>query len=826
MSATKLVFTYSLRLIQREWKRFVLPFFSLFIISVVLVLTLLLAGSSSEFLIKQARELNGGDVNLESSIPIDGQKFFSEAGLDPLRATRQLSFSGTLMSAKRTAPFTIRVIDNNFPLYGEILLKNGTYSPLDSGSILLDEAGLKRLEVGLGESVSFGESSLKVSDIVLAEPTSLFSSFRFLPSAFMSEESFLKSGINPQLLRAEYSYAGEFTSLNSDNIESLRKLGEKYPAIDVDIAGIDERGLQFGLETVSNFLVIAVLVTSILSAVNVYASIMYLVQVEKKSLAVLLALGLTKTKLIYILGISLCLIAIIATSLGIVVGISIFEWTRIYISESYYLNLPAPNLLIFILITMGLVLTISFMSFVPAIQRSLSLNPKQVLTGDGAGISDKSSTKSFIFITLFTLLPLIALSSFLLDSFVRGIFVILAIVFIYIFVAGVYSLLITYLYKTRSNLSMFLKTIISQKFADGIFGVVSFSSLFVALSSLSTLVLLQVSLKSFLVNDLSQTVPSTYVIDVQPSQKESLAKNFSELELFLNIGARIVSIDGVMIQKELESQNKSIDGELAREFNLTARRNLLKSEEVVQGVWTEGAKGDISVDENFAKQANIKLGSKITFLIQGFEVSGTVTSFRKTDSRSGLPFFYFVLSPDDIGIFPGVYFGYAYYEAEKQLQLGKFLAEEMPNVSMIETQSIGPLLLQVVNTLLLLVLIVTIPPLLIATLLIAVLVISSYATRRREGARFRAIGLSKKQSFINYLSETIFVTFVASIFAYGSSVLITQFINNKFLNLSSSILFSIELVTGLGIIVFFVFVIAIYLYKSDNMPLRELLSYE
>ena len=64
-------------------------------------------------------------------------------------------------------------------------------------------------------------------------------------------------------------------------------------------------GLQFGLETVSDFLIVAVLITAILAAVNVYASTVYLVTVERKSLAVLLALGLTKRKLVYVLGTAL-----------------------------------------------------------------------------------------------------------------------------------------------------------------------------------------------------------------------------------------------------------------------------------------------------------------------------------------------------------------------------------------------------------------------------------------------------------------------------------------------------------------------------------------
>jgi putative ABC transport system permease protein len=354
----------------------------------------------------------------------------------------------------------------------------------------------------------------------------------------------------------------------------------------------------------------------------------------------------------------------------------------------------------------------------------------------------------------------------------------------------------------------------------------SFTSLFVALTALCTLTLIQGSLERFLVNDLSGTVPSTYVLDVQPSQKDQLTNQFSDLELFSNVRARIIAIDEVRIQDELELDDTDVSRELGREFNLTARTNLLSSETITAGAWSQGRAGEISVDEAFAQQANIELGSTIVFSVQGFDVSGEVTSLRNTDSRSGLPFFYFVMSPEDIGRFPSVYFGYAYYEPEKQGELGQFLAKEMPNVTLFETQALGPLLLQIVSTLLVLVLIVTIPPLLIATLLIAMLVVSSYATRRREGARFRALGLSRGQSFWQYLTEALSLSLIAAVLAYGLGVLVSYGLNVYFLQLDTVVLFDPKLIAGVGLIMAFIMGIAVTLYKTDTMPLRELLSYE
>ena len=826
MSAPELILSYSFRIVRREWRRFVLPLASLTVTSVVLVLILLLTASSTELLASQVRELQGGDVVFESSVPIDGETLLKTAGVQAEAVSAQLVFSGTLQSGATTAPFTIDVIDDAYPLYGQFILRDGTFSELKEGEILVDEAGLKRLDAKVGDLVSFGEVSLRIVDVVVAEPTSLFGGFRFLPTAFISPESFTAAGIDPQLLRSEYRYAAKVPNLDADQIDSLRALQNTNSQIDVDIAGQDQRGLQFGLATVSDFLVIAVLITAVLAAVNVYASILYLVTIERKSLAVLLALGLPKIKLLYVLGTALGYVVVLASFIGVSLGIALFGALRSVIAEDYSISLPTPDMFSSGAISSMLVLVIAAMSFVPAIRKSLELNPRQILIGGEETTATVRSYRSLALITLSTLVPLVALASFLLQSFAQGVFAIGFIAVVYVLVAAVYSFAIRKLYRVRKRFSFFTRSIISQKFADGLFGVVSFASLFVALTALCTLALIQVSLERFLVNDLRETVPSTYVLDVQPSQKDALLQSFHDLELFSNVRARIIAIDEVRIQDELEAGNTDVSRQLGREFNLTSRNYLLTSEAITAGTWSDGRRGEISVDENFAEQANITLGSTVIFSIQGFEVSGTVTSLRSTDSRSGLPFFYFVLSPKDIGQFPSVYFGYSYYEPERQAELGRFLATNMPNVSLIETQSLGPLLLQIVGTLLILVLVVSIPPLLIATLLIAMLVVSSYATRRREGARFRALGLNKKLSFWHYLIETLSLTFFAATLAYGLGMLVTTFISVQFLKLETVALFDKELIAGLGLILFFIMSIALYLYKTDTMPLRELLSYE
>jgi len=828
MSVLNLIFTYSLRLIKREWRLFVLPFLSLAITAVVLVLILFLTNSSEKFLDQQQKFLQGGDVVLETKNSIDTSSLWQEAGVIPEETSAQLEINATLSAGIENLAFFVRVVDDSYPLYGSLTLKNQTYRNLNENEIYLDQAGLDRLKVSVGDQVILGAQTFTLVDTVVSEPTSLLGGFNFLPKAIISQQGFAKTELNPAFLNLDYVYAARFAGLTEENNTNIKNAGAKlFPGERLTIAGESRSGLQFGLQLVSDFLIISVLITAALAAVNVYSSTLYLITVEKKSLAVLLSLGVNKRNLAAILGLTLAYTVIIASVVGLILGVLLFLALTNLVGTNFNLDLPNPNFWLNAATTVVLISTIAISSFIPAVRKTLSLKPKQILANNEDDPEGKSNNlRSVFIITGATLTPLVFLASVLLTSLKDGVIAVLIIGGIYIALAIIFTLLLNLIYKKRSHFKFFTKTIISQKKADGLFGIISLTSLFVALTAISTLTLVQVSLGQYLTEELNQTIPTTYIIDVQPSQKDALIQQFPEVELYANVRARIVSIDNVSVQEMINAEADEGSRELTREFNLTSRNELLSSETIAAGVWSAGKVGEVSVDIEYADRVGINLGSKIIFLIQGFEVITTVTSLRETDSRSGLPFFYFVLSPEDLELFPGVFFGYAYYEKETRSELGQYIGQNIPNVSFIETENLGAQLTILISTLMTLVFFVTLPPLVIATLLIATLVVSSYQSRRRDSAKLRALGAKRSSVLIQYLVETISLTLIAAVLAYAVSLGITYIINYSFLELNSIALFDLKLIFSFVTIIFLVGLIGYYLFKSDKAPIRELLSYD
>ena len=574
MKGIKLILTYSSRMVIRQWRRFVLPFLSIAITAIFLTLILLITEASTMLLEQQSRALLGGDIVIESKSPIDSEAFWKLADITPDSQSNQISFSGTLQSGSISSPFSVQVVDQFFPLYGDLVLKDTAFTGVKDQEIYLDGAGAKKLEVGVGGIISFGSQLFTVAGIISTEPTSLFGIFRFFPRAIINQTGFASSNVDPQLLRAEYTYAGKLQSVSQENLRQVREAEDLFAQpVDVAVAGQDQRGLQFGLKTVSSFLVIAVLITSVLAAVNVYASTIYLLSVERRNLAVLLAIGLPKKSLTQILGSALVYIVALSCLFGIVLGNILFSLLASYITSAYSIVLPVPNLAVYSFICVALVFAVAIASFFPAVAKTLSLNPKQILIGGEEDQGKKLGLYSLAFISLSTLLPLVVFASFLLDNVVQGVLSILAIGVAYIVIAGLFSLILLFLYKRRARYSFFIRSIISQKKADGFFGVVSFTSLFIALVSIGSLALIQLSLEKYLAGDLARTVPTTYILDIQPSQKMALTDQFPNITLYENIRARIIAIDSLRVQDELAKTDTTLDRELGREFNLTARND-------------------------------------------------------------------------------------------------------------------------------------------------------------------------------------------------------------------------------------------------------------
>jgi predicted lysophospholipase L1 biosynthesis ABC-type transport system permease subunit len=150
----------------------------------------------------------------------------------------------------------------------------------------------------------------------------------------------------------------------------------------------------------------------------------------------------------------------------------------------------------------------------------------------------------------------------------------------------------------------------------------------------------------------------------------------------------------------------------------------------------------------------------------------------------------------------------------------------MPNVSSIDTAEIGTLVQNTLSILLAIVFYIVLPPFILACALIFVLVILQYATRRRDGARLLALGALPRWIERQYVLEMMSTTVLASIGAYITAVATTWYIATRYLEIDVFIFYNTEVIYGLLAILGGLFIVGVFLWRSDKRPLREFLAYE
>ncbi len=786
------IFPFAWRLLSREWGKYTLAFLSLLVTSVTFTVVLVSVDGARSYLSLRTQEFLGGDLVFESGTPIDVAPLIAPLSQSVTGADTETSLSLSVRVGENVTGVSARAITEEYPLYGTLLIEGGPYVFPAPDEVYVERVILERLGITVGQELMIGTVPYVIRGVILEEPDALLQGFRFAPRLIFSEAGFLRAGIVLSESRSEYEYRfrldeGVSRATLDAVIEGAREAG-----IEVRSAQDGGSGFLRRLENVERFFLVTVLIGAVLSVVNVYANALSLVTRLRKSFAVFLVEGASKQSIILlVLGI-IGALTILSTVAGIILGIILVNNLHAYLQAKTGLSLELNlHLLPFVLVFLG-TLTTSLAASFPAMRDLLSLDPR-ILLGVGGEVSAKRSLLLLFVMTGISFLPLFFLAGILLGRFDWAGYIVLGTLMLFLAVSYLVRALIGFLYRLRSRFSFFFRAIIASRHSDGVFGIVATASLFIALTSIFTLMLLEKSLERFFESGMSETVPSAYVIDVQQDQVDLVRSVAPTITLFPNIRARILRIDDRLIQERLATSTTTSEGEdreLSREFNLTYRTSLLSSEAITAGTWQGEERGAVSVQDAFAKQVGISLGSTIEFFIQGVRLEVTVTSLRSTDTTSGLPFFYFVLHPEDLSMFPASSFGYVDVSSGELRNIERALAKEAPNVSVLDTTSLRTTVVTVTRIILLLLGVITFPPLLLALLLLLSLVATTFAGRERDALRLQVVGATKRMTLLLFLSETALTVLVVSCIGTVVAMGIVALLTNRFLTGVTAVYFA------------------------------------
>lgn len=592
----------------------------------------------------QSKSLMGADYKIDSNQPPNEKVTQIMDSLGGANA-REISFSSMAAFPKTGAAKLVQVrgIDEGFPFYGiletEPISAENQYQK--QGFALVDATLLLQLGLQAGDSIKIGEITLPIAGALKAAPGSnaIFSSIAppvIIPYRMIAETGLVQTG-------SRINYDFYFAAPPNIDLEQLeKKLG---PVIDLQDADLDthistSERLGRRYDNFGKFLNLVAFIALLLGCVGIASAINIYVKQKLRAVAVLKCLGATKkqTFLIYLLQIAG--IGFLGGVIGTVLGLLLQQLFPLLLGDLLPVDVEmnfSPQVILMGLL-LGILMSVLFALY--PLMGTLYVSPLQALRVQE---EDSPRSKKAGILVLFGIFLFIFIFSFWLLkdwryslAFVGGILVTFSIL------AGIANLFMKSVKKyfptswgfaTRQSLLNLFRPQNQTLILVLAIGVGTF--LISTLYFTKDVLLAQASLES------NSSYPNMILMDVQTEQKDSVANTITSngLPVMDNIPIvtmRLQSIKGELVNLIRQDSTSTIRRWiLNHEFRVSYRDALTASESLVKGTWTPEVTNTelvpISISDNFAEDAKVTVGDKITFNVQGVLLNTVVGSIRVVD---------------------------------------------------------------------------------------------------------------------------------------------------------------------------------------------------
>ncbi|WP_167966402.1 ABC transporter permease [Saonia flava] len=592
----------------------------------------------------QSKALMGADFVIDSEqLPNEKvQRIIDSLGGQNAREVNFVSMVA-FPNSGATKFMQVRGIEGGYPFYGTLMTK-----PISAGKkyqrnngALVDGTVLLQYNVKVGDSIKIGNSVFPILGTLLSVPGSTGIGASFAPSVLIPFHSVEGTGLLQKGSRIDYNYY--FVAKPEQDLELLNETVD--PILDAERADMDthtETSERLGrrYENVGRFLNLVAFIALLLGCVGVASSVHIYIKEKLRAVAVLKCIGATRKQTFLIYLIQIAGMGLLGGLIGTVAGLVLQQLFPLILQG--LLPFQVELSISFQAILMGLTLGL-FMSVLFALSPLLStwyVSPLQVLRIDeqGSFASKKARLWVLAAIVLFTFL----FAFWLLQNWQRA----------FVFVVGI---LITFAV-LAGFANLFMKGI--KKYFPSSWGFTARQSLLNLFrpNNQTTVLVLAIGVGMFLISTLyftkdfllakanlenNEQSPNIILFDIQTEQKEAVVNSIllDELPVISTIPIvtmRVHSIKGKLANAiRLDTTSTINQWIINHEFRITYRDSLISSENSVEGEWPSvaiaGEPIPISLSDNVARDAQVKLGDHMVFNVQGVIMETVVRHIRTVD---------------------------------------------------------------------------------------------------------------------------------------------------------------------------------------------------
>ncbi len=649
------------------------------------------SASVNTSMLNDAKTLHAADIVIHSHFDLSAAVINSVAQLEAhneILGTRVWEFYSVVRSQKRKDSLLakLKLVQPEYPFYGKVVLKSGRQfgSVLTAGSIIVAQSLLDRLNLQVGDALHIGSTTLKIKDVVLQEPDQPVNLFFLGPRIFIAADDLAALDLVKKGSRVQYNYL--IKVLDEDTLQVIADRLKSVADPDqerVDTYRTARSGIKRFFDNLFFFLSLISIFTLLLAGIGIQSALTAFLKEQETTIAVMKTVGAKSWFITRHYIFILSILGLAGTVAGLLAGLILQNAL-----EVLFRGLLPENVTLIIsraAVLEGLclgVMVVGLFSFIPLHQLK---NIKPVIIFRKERIRSKAG-------------PAIYLSALLIFAFF------MLLVFRQVkelktalyFVPGVISLIVITALLAGAVLFILKRTkvrsLLIRQAVKGLFRTQNATrpiiiTLTASLAVIFAIYLIEQNLDANFIQSYPEDAPNVFFLDIQPAQLEAFSKTLAiPTKYFPIIRAQILSVNGEKISRQQERRRRGDN--LGRTFNLTYRNYLLEDEAVIKGNRLHREDwGDlqVSVMDTVAKIRQMKIGDRITFKIQGVPLQARISSIRSRTRQSIRPFFYFVFPENTLRDAPQTIFTAVRVARQQISALQTKIAENFPNVSVIDT---------------------------------------------------------------------------------------------------------------------------------------------
>ncbi|MGE8448292.1 MAG: ABC transporter permease [Comamonas sp.] len=599
----------------------------------------------------------------------------------------------------------LKAVQAGYPLRGSLRTAAAAGQPDSAtrdlpapGEVWVDPSLLEALALKTGSVLWLGDKRFTIGRVLTIEPDRGAGFLGFSPRVMLDWSDLAATGLVQPASRLLYRFAvagepaaaAQFLQWAETEVAQPRTHGVRIESLQ---SGRPE--MEQTLERAQKFLNLVALLAALLSAVAVALAARTFASAHLNGAALLRVLGLGQRAIAGAYVVEFVIVGLAASLLGVALGYAmhyLFVWLM---AGLLAVTLPAASGWPLVMgVGMGMTLLLAF--GLPPVLQLAQVPPLRVLRRDLGALRPASASVLLLGVLGFAALLLLVSGDAKLGGIAVGGFA-MAIVLFGLLSAAAIALLRRGVNERTAPRWLLLAT--RQVAARPWFAVVQVSSLAVGLMALVLLVLLRTDL----IQTWRQTTPpdamNRFVINILPDQADAFQQRLRQAGIdkwdwYPMVRGRLIQINGKDVGPGDYSEDRAkrlVD----REFNISHSDVLQEHNQIVQGRWTPGEAGGVSVEEGIAETLGLKIGDRLLFDMGGVQHESRITSLRKVDwgsMRANFFVMYPVAKMDDVAV---TYL--AAYRAPDAPGFDNALVREFPNITNVDLRATVAQLQQVLG---------------------------------------------------------------------------------------------------------------------------------